>query len=45
MEEFASMRLKRGMSVYVEAVQVFLDETTLLQPMDYMSLSIFIVIN
>ena len=34
-EEFASMRLKRDMSVYVEAVQVFLDETTVLQLMDH----------
>ena len=34
-EEFASTRLKRDMSVYVEAVQVFLDETTVLQLMDH----------
>ena len=34
-EEFASMRLKRDTSVYVEAVQVFLDETTVLDLMDH----------
>ena len=36
------MRLKRGMSVYVEAVQIFLDETTLLQLMDY---KLYVIIN
>ena len=35
MEEFASTRLKRDISVYVEAVQVFLDKTTVLQLMDH----------
>ena len=34
-EEFASTRLKRDMSVYAEAVQVFLDKTTVLQLMDH----------
>ena len=34
-EEFASSRLKRDMSVYVEAVQVFLDETTVLDLLDH----------
>ena len=34
-EEFASKRLQRDMSVYVEAVEVFLDETTVLHLMDH----------
>ena len=34
-EEFASKRLQGDMSVYVEAVEVFLDETTVLHLMDH----------
>ena len=34
-EEFASKRLQRDMSVYVETVEVFYDETTVQQLMDY----------
>ena len=34
-EEFASTRLKRDTSAYVEAVWVFLDETTVLDLMDH----------
>ena len=35
MEEFGSKRLHEDMSVYVEAVEVFYDETTVQQLMDY----------
>ena len=34
-EEFASTRLKRDTSAYIEAVRIFLDETTVLDLMDH----------